>query len=147
MLDCVERHSPGSESFEVLRPFSLPMRRGITAVRGCTDPRVLRDLELYWVLVHCNSERVDLYFPCFSVSCVRSGVTRLLTVGLHIYIVCFLSVIFLGTKVCVAFVLGSLICCFGRWAMVSKHLYVLTGFGMGVRVPHVFVHAHIYLQY
>ena len=31
--------------------------------------------------------------------------------------------------------------------MVSKHLYVLTGFGMGVRVPHVFVHAHIYLQY
>ena len=55
--------------------------------------------------------------------------------------------IFLGTKVCVAFVPGSLICCVGRWAMVSKHLYVLTGFGMGVRVPHVFVHAHIYLQY
>ena len=65
MLDCVGRHSPGSESFEVLRPFSLPMRRGITAVRGCTDPRVLRDLELYWVLAHCNSGRVDLYFPCF----------------------------------------------------------------------------------
>ena len=89
MLDCVERHSPGSESFEVLRQFSLPMRRGITAVRGCTDPRVLRVLELYWVLVHCNLERVDLYFPCFSVSCLRSGVTRLLTVGLHIYIMCF----------------------------------------------------------